>query len=130
MRGEPMKHKLDEAKPIFIQIAEYITDRILSGTMKEGEQVPSTNQFAARFQINPATAAKGINQLVDEDIIFKKRGVGMFVAEGAKKKLVIKHQEKFFDEYITPLLLEAKRLHLTTDEIISFIKKGDRNHEN
>ncbi|WP_144509321.1 GntR family transcriptional regulator [Bacillus sp. FJAT-22090] len=125
-----MKLKLDEAKPIFIQIAEYITDGILNGTMKEGEQVPSTNQFASHFQINPATAAKGINQLVDENILFKKRGVGMFVAEGAKEKLVLKHREKFLDDFITPLLKEAKKLHLTTDEIISFIKKGDRNHEN
>lgn len=124
-----MKHKLDEAKPIFIQIAEYITDGILNGTMKEGEQVPSTNQFAVRFRINPATAAKGINQLVEEGILFKKRGVGMFVAEDAKRILLTKHQDKFFGEYITPLLQEAKKLGLSTDEIISFIKKGDVNHE-
>ena len=125
-----MRHKLDEAKPIFLQIAEYITDGILSDTMKEGEQVPSTNQFAVRFQINPATAAKGINQLVDENILFKKRGVGMFVAKDAKRILLTKHQDKFFDEYIYPLLQEAKKLDLSTDEIISFIKKGDVNHEN
>ena len=125
-----MRHKLDEAKPIFMQIAEYITDGILNDTMKEGEQVPSTNQFAVRFQINPATAAKGINQLVDENILFKKRGVGMFVAKDAKRILLTKHQDKFFDEYITPLLQEAKKLHLSSDEIISFIKKGDVNHEN
>ncbi|MCZ2259630.1 GntR family transcriptional regulator [Sporosarcina sp. G11-34] len=124
-----MRHKLDEAKPIFIQIAEYITDGILNGTMKEGEKVPSTNQFAVRFQINPATAAKGINQLVDEKILFKKRGVGMFVAEDAKRILLTKHQEKFFAEYISPLLKEAKKLDLSTDEIISFIKKGDVYHE-
>lgn len=124
-----MKHKLDEAKPIFIQIAEYITDGILNGTMKEGEQVPSTNQFAVRFRINPATAAKGINQLVDENILFKKRGVGMFVAEDAKMILLTKHQDKFFAEYITPLLQEAKKLGFSKDEIISFIKKGDVNHE-
>lgn len=118
-----MRHKLDEAKPIFIQIAEYITDGILNGTMKEEEQVPSTNQFAIRFQINPATAAKGINQLVDENILFKKRGVGMFVAKDAKRILLRKHQDKFIDEYITPLLQEAKKLDLSTEEIISFIKK-------
>lgn len=122
-----MKHKLDEAKPIFIQIAEYITDGILSDTMKAGEQIPSTNQFAVRFQINPATAAKGINQLVDENILFKRRGVGMFVAENAKNILVTKHKDKFIDEYITPLLQEARKLHLSTDEIILLLKKGDVN---
>lgn len=116
-----MKISLDEGKPIYVQIAEGIEDEILKGNINEGEQVPSTNQFAGMFEINPATAAKGINILVDEGILFKKRGIGMFVAEGAKKEIVKKRRASFFEQYVMRIILEAGKIGISKDEIIDMI---------
>lgn len=110
-----------ETKPIYMQIAEGIEDEILQGNLQEGEQVPSTNQFAAFYQINPATAAKGINLLVDEGVLFKKRGIGMFVAEGAVEYVRKKRRKSFYDEYIQKMLDEGKKLNLSRDEIVQMI---------
>lgn len=118
-----MKLNLDDSKPIFQQISDYIADNIIKEILLEGEQVPSTNQFAAHFRINPATAAKGINQLVDQGILFKKRGIGMFVSEGARKQLLHHHRLHFYDEYVKPLLKEAAKLNLSEDEVIEIIRK-------
>lgn len=117
-----MKPTLDENKPIFEQIAETIEDEIIAGGFKEGEQVPSTNQFAAMYQINPATAAKGLNKLVDEGILFKKRGIGMFVSPGAKQKLLEKRKRLFNEQYVWPMLQEARKLNIDWDELETLIK--------
>ncbi|WP_025026149.1 GntR family transcriptional regulator [Caldalkalibacillus mannanilyticus] len=118
-----MKHSLDDQKPIFMQIAERIEDEIVRGVLKEGEQVPSTNQFAVYYQINPATAAKGINLLVDQGILFKRRGIGMFVAEGAKQGLLTKRKNLFFEEYIASMLKEAEKLNISKRDVIEMIEK-------
>lgn len=119
-----MKLNLDQEKPIFIQIAEGIEDGILTGAFLEESQIPSITEFSVNYKINPATALKGINLLVDEAIIFKKRGVGMFVAQGAVSKLQKKRQNQFYDNYISRLVDEAKRLGITSDEIIAMIERG------
>lgn len=119
-----MKPILDENKPIFEQIAETIEDEIIKGGFKEGEQVPSTNQFAAMYQINPATAAKGLNKLVEEGILFKKRGIGMFVASGARKKLMEKRKQMFNAEYVWPMLQEANKLNISWNELEEIIKSS------
>ena len=119
-----MKLDLDQEKPIFIQIAEGIEDGILTGAFPEESQIPSITEFSVNYKINPATALKGINLLVDEAIIFKKRGVGMFVAKGAVAKLKKKRQNQFYDNYISRLVDEAKRLNITSDEIIAMIERG------
>lgn len=119
-----MKLDLDQEKPIFIQIAEGIEDGILTGAFPEESQIPSITEFSVNYKINPATALKGINLLVDEAIIFKKRGIGMFVAQGAVSKLKKKRQEQFYDNYINKLVDEAKRLGITSDEIIAMIERG------
>lgn len=116
-----MKISLDEGKPIYIQIAEGIEDEILKGNINEGEQVPSTNQFAGMFEINPATAAKGINMLVDDGILFKKRGIGMFVAEGAKNEIIKKRRTSFFEQYVIKIILEAGKIGISKDEIVNMI---------
>ncbi len=90
-----MKNSLDESKPIFLQIREQLEDAIINESIKPGERVPSTNEFANYYQINPATAAKGINALVAEEILFKRRGVGMFVTEDAKEILIKKENKHF-----------------------------------
>lgn len=119
-----MQLNADNEKPIFIQIAEGIEDGILTGIFQEESQIPSITEFSVNYKINPATALKGINLLVDENIVFKKRGVGMFVAKGAVKKLRQKRQEQFYDNYVSKLIEEAKRLEITGDEIIAMIERG------
>lgn len=119
-----MKLDFDDEKPIFIQIAEGIEDAILTGAFEEKSQIPSITEFSVTYKINPATALKGINMLVDESVVYKKRGVGMFVAEGAVDKLKGKRKEQFFERYISGLIDEAKRLGITNDEIKKMIERG------
>jgi DNA-binding transcriptional regulator YhcF (GntR family) len=111
-----MEYLIDENRPIFLQIAERIEEDILAGRLAEEEQVPSTNQFAALYQINPATAAKGVNLLVDQGILYKKRGVGMFVAMGSRERLMEKRREVFFEQYVVTMLREAKRLGIEEEQ--------------
>ena len=119
-----MEYLIDENRPIFLQIAERIEEDILAGRLAEEEQVPSTNQFAALYQINPATAAKGVNLLVDQGILYKKRGVGMFVATGSRERLMEKRRELFFEQYVVAMLREAKRLGIEEEQVIAMIQKG------
>ena len=121
-----MNEQMDDSKPIFVQIAERIENDIIAGILPEESQVPSTNQFAAHYQINPATAAKGVNLLVDEGILYKKRGIGMFVADGAKQVLTGKRKELFFEQFVQSMLREADKLGINMEELIEMIGKGDR----
>ncbi len=115
----------DDGRPIFQQIAEKIEDDIIEGRLPEENQVPSTNQFAAFYQINPATAAKGVNLLVDQEILYKKRGIGMFVASGAKAALVEKRKQQFFDQYIVSMLREAAKLGISPGQVTEMIQKAE-----
>lgn len=111
----------DSSIPIYSQIAEIIEDQILKGDLKENQQVFSTNQLAKLLNINPATARKGLNLLIDEEIIYKKRGLGMFVSTGAAKKIKVKRSRSFFTDYIESMIKEAKKLGLTRKDIINMI---------
>ncbi len=119
-----MHINFNSEKPIFLQIAEGIEDAILSDAFAEEAQIPSITEFSTNYKINPATALKGINILVDNGIVYKKRGLGMFVATGAVEKLLHKRKEQFYDSYITGLINEAKRLNLSEGEIKSMIERG------
>jgi len=119
-----MEYLIDENRPIFMQIAERIEEDILAGRLAEEDQAPSTNQFAALYQINPATAAKGVNLLVDQGILYKKRGMGMFVTTGARERLMEKRRELFFEQYVVAMLREAKRLGIEEEQVIEMIQKG------
>ena len=110
-------------KPIFVQISEGIEDAIISGVFPEETQIPSTTEISAQYKINPATALKGINILVQSGDIYKKRGVGMFVSQGATEKILSVRQKEFFDSYIKTLLGEAKKLNITKEEIIKMIER-------
>lgn len=110
--------------PIYIQIAQSIEDGILNGIFNEDEAIPSTTEISVKFKINPATVAKGFNLLVDEGIIYKRRGVGMFVSSGSREKLVQKRKDKFYSNYIISLIEEAKKLNISTEDIIEMIKRG------
>lgn len=117
-------------KPIFIQIAEQLEDSIFTGIFPEETKIPSTNEIADLLNINPHTVLKGMNLLVDEEIIYKKRGLGMFVKDGAVKKIRSKRQGQFYKQYIATLLEEAAKLQMTKDEIISLIERGYENECN
>ncbi|WP_088833488.1 GntR family transcriptional regulator [Paenibacillus tyrfis] len=116
---------IDDSRPIFVQIAERIENDIIEGGMPEESQVPSTNQFAAFYQINPATAAKGVNLLVDQGILYKKRGIGMFVATGARAQLMEKRREQFFEQYVVTMIQEAEKLGITSEQLMDMIRRGD-----
>lgn len=111
-------------KPIYVQIAEEIENAIIAGAFEEEMQVPSTTEISVNFKINPATALKGLGKLADDGIIYKKRGLGMFVAEGAKEKILDKRKEAFYESFILPLVSEAKKLSVTAKEIEEMIRRG------
>ncbi|OAS86758.1 MULTISPECIES: GntR family transcriptional regulator [Metabacillus] len=121
-----MNRSLNLERPIFQQIAEKIEESILNGSLTEGDKAPSTNEIASFYQINPATAAKGINQLVEQEILYKKRGIGMFVSTGARDLLVNRRKQEFYDSFIIPLKQEAQNLNITKDELIELIEKEAR----
>ncbi len=118
-----MKSKFHEDKPIYIQVREQIEDQIINRQLKTDDQAPSTNQLVNFYKINHATVSKGINQLVEEEILYKKRGIGMFIAEGARDKLIEKRRESFVDDYIVTLVQEADKLEITDEDILTYIKK-------
>ncbi len=122
MEGGHLYKLPNNNKPIFVQVREFIEDQIINDQLKPGEQVPSTNQLVRFFKINHLTVAKGVQTLVEEGILFKKRGIGMFVVEGAKQKIVKKRKKAFFEDFIVHLVDEADKLGITEEEIIDYIR--------
>jgi GntR family transcriptional regulator len=114
---------LDEGAPIFSQIADGLADDIAVGTLAEGDRVPSTNELAAFYRINPATAAKGINVLIDGGLLEKRRGVGMFVSAGARTRLLNDRRKRFAERYVQPMVAEANRLGIDAETLVSMIHK-------
>lgn len=112
----------DGTKPIYVQIAEWLENEILDGTFTCDEKVHSQYQLAEMFNINPATAAKGLNKLANENILYKKRGRGMFVANHAKDMILTRRKNQTLKRLILDILLEAKRLNISEDELIDMIR--------
>lgn len=113
---------MDESRPIFLQIAEQIENDILGGAIPEGSQIPSINEFAAFHRINPATALKGVSLLVDDGILVKRRGIGMFVADGARARLADRRRAEFTTAYVRPLILEAEKLGISIDDLARLVR--------
>jgi GntR family transcriptional regulator len=109
-------------KPIYLQLAEAIEDNILKGIFQEETQIISTTEISVKYKINPATAGKGVNVLVDEGILYKKRGVGMFVSTGARERILKKRRKNFLQDFILPLMDEAFKLGISKEEIIGMIE--------
>jgi DNA-binding transcriptional regulator YhcF (GntR family) len=118
-----MPSGLTEDRPIYIQIKEYIEGEILSGALRGDAQIPSTNQLVSYFTVNPVTVLKGISLLTDEGILYKKRGIGMFVSPGARELLLKKHREVFAADLILPMVRRAKPLGLTPKELQKLIEQ-------
>lgn len=114
----------DGNTPLFLQIKERIEEYIVQGVLAEEEQIPSTTQIVAQYKINHITVSKGINLLVDQGIIYKKRGVGMFVVAGAKAILLEQRANSFSQDYVEPLIKEAKNLNIKKDDVIKIIEEG------
>jgi GntR family transcriptional regulator len=108
--------------PIYMRIAQMLEDLILDGSLKEDERVYSQYQLAEMFNINPATAAKGLNLLADEGTVYKKRGLGMFVSADARERILKKRRDGAFKEMARQLVLEAKRLQIDKEKLIDEIR--------
>lgn len=111
------------ALPLFQQVAARVSDDIVAGVLAEGDQVPSINEFASFWRINPATALKGIAQLVSDGVLYKQRGIGTFVADGARERLLERRRADFAQRFVAPLLAEADRLGLTSQQVIDIINQ-------
>ena len=120
---------LDEGTPLFVQVADRLGGQIADGGLAEGARVPSTNELAAFYRINPATAAKGINVLADDGLLEKRRGIGMFVATGARQRLLARRRAEFTQRYVEPLLTEAARLGIGADDLFAMIKEAGSERE-
>lgn len=120
---------IEEGRPLFLQIAETVEDSILAGALAENDQAPSTNELAAFHRINPATAAKGVAMLTDKGVLVKRRGIGMFVAEGARDLLLAERREAFADRFLDPLLAEARKLGLGPDDLALLLRERATNTE-
>jgi DNA-binding transcriptional regulator YhcF (GntR family) len=121
---------LQEERPIFIQVAEMLEDAILSGAYGEEEQVPSITEISVAYKMNPATALKGVTLLVDAGLLYKRRGMGMFVARGAREKLLKSRRERFYRDYVLTAVREAKRLQIPPEELVTMTERGYREDGN
>ena len=119
-----MKGSLSDQSLIYLQIAQMLEDDILRRVYTEDEQVPSTNELARGYNINPATAAKGINLLVNDGILYKRRGIGMFVSKGAADLIRNKRKEKFMDDFIRPMTEEGRSLGISAEELIELVRRS------
>ncbi len=113
---------IEEGRALFLQIAESVEDAIIDGSLAEEAQAPSTNELATFYRINPATAAKGVAMLADKGVLYKRRGIGMFVAPGARELLLGERRTAFADRYVDPLLVEARKLGLTPEDLELLIR--------
>jgi transcriptional regulator, GntR family len=114
---------IEEGRALFLQIAESVEDSIIDGSLAEESQAPSTNELSAFYRINPATAAKGVAMLVDKGVLYKRRGIGMFVSAGARELLLVERRAAFADRYLDPLLAEARTLGLSAHDLARLLRE-------
>ena len=114
----------DGKAPIYLQIAEQIRQDIVEGNLQEEEQVMSTTQYATTFRINPATAAKAFAELTNEGVLYQRRGLGTFVATGAREQLLTIRRQQYFDHVLQPALDEAARIGISTDALLGYVQQA------
>ena len=120
--------RFNDLEPLYLQIAQWLEDKIVTGQLQADEQIPSTTELSQVLKINPATIRKGVSLLVEKGLVYKKRGMGMYVTQNANRSVRDDRRTKFYDDFIAPLLAEANRLGLTKEDIIELLK-GDADHE-
>lgn len=106
---------------MYLKIARALEDDILSGLIREHELVPSTHQYAEHYKVNPATAAKGVSILHHAGLLYKKRGVGLFVSQGARDKIQGERREEFREGYIIPMINEAHKVGVSKRDLVAMI---------
>ncbi len=119
-----MKLDFGSELPIYLQITAELEDAIFTGAFPEETQIPSTTEISSLMQVNPATVLKGMNLLVDEGLLYKKRGLGLFVMEGAVEKIRRKRQQQFYEKFVVSLVAEARKLKLTKEEVLEWMERG------
>lgn len=119
-----MQFNFNSSDPIYLQVASQIKEAIFNGTFLEEEQIPSTTEISKKFHINPATVLKGMNILVDQDLIYKKRGLGMFIKQGAREKVIQQRSNQFFADYVIKLIKEAQNLKISQEDLLGLVKRG------
>ncbi|MFC0232892.1 GntR family transcriptional regulator [Vagococcus entomophilus] len=125
-----MRFDYEDSTPLYLQVANQIEESILTEAFKENEQIPSTTEISKTFNMNPATVLKGMNLLVDKQLIEKKRGRGMFVTAGAREKVQAERKINFFQEKIQPVIREAQQLNVSKSELLLLIERGYQRGEN
>lgn len=123
--GALMNFDFNDSTPLYQQIADQLEEMIFSGGFDEGSQVPSTTQLSQQLHINPATVLKGMNILVNKDLLEKRRGLGMFVKKGAQQKIMEQRKESFYNDYVKSLLVEAGKLGITKQHLLDLIERGE-----
>jgi len=108
----------NDSTPIYRQLRDRVVAMILDGVLKQGDPLPSVRQVAADFQINPITVSKAYQELVDENLVEKRRGLGMYVTEGARSALMKSERERFLSEEWPPLYARLTRLGLSLQELM------------
>lgn len=113
-----------DEQPLFLQLAEQLEEGILSGAYPEESRIPSITEYSVAYKINPATALKGVNLLVEAGLLYKKRGLGMFVQSGARERLKAQRRDLFYHNYVEKLVREARHLGLTAGDLANMIERG------
>ena len=124
-----MQIQWDDSQPIYLQLRDRVQNMILEGNLVEGEALPSVRTVSAEYQLNPITVSKAYQLLVDDQLAVKKRGLGMFVVDGAKEKLLQQEREVFLTTELPTLLRKLKRLHITKEELLEALDKGESEND-
>ncbi|GAA0203831.1 MULTISPECIES: GntR family transcriptional regulator [Kangiella] len=124
-----MQIQWDDSQPIYLQLRDRVQNMILEGNLVEGEALPSVRTVSAEYQLNPITVSKAYQLLVDDQLAVKKRGLGMFVVDGAKEKLLQQEREVFLTTELPALLRKLKRLHITKEELLEALDKGESEND-
>lgn len=121
-----MSEHWDDTQPIYQQLRDHTVARILAGELSEGEALPSVRQLAVELQINPITVSRAYQLLVDEELVEKRRGLGMFVMQGARKQLLNSEREQFLKQELPKTLERARQLGIDTDALLQHIKDSTK----
>ncbi|MDR2493338.1 MAG: GntR family transcriptional regulator [Coriobacteriales bacterium] len=124
-----MRAELDNDRPLFLQVKEAIEEEILAGSLGPDDQIPSNSQLVSLYGINPVTVHKGVTMLLDEGIVYKRRGLGMFVSRNAPARIRVRYQEAFKNDYVEPLTQRAEMLGVTPDELHALVDESILAHQ-